>query len=303
MSKKVEKHLFIAVASVFLFITIILVVIYFTNEYNRFHFDIGYAFNFNSEKIASITSIELYSDLDMSAKTDSDFTELSFSGSSKSISKEILKIFNSQETKKYTKRSFDYDMAIVIDGVPEMLINTDKNYGFICMNNGIMYTFYFELAEDVKQMILSGCISGDKTESALIDFEYFYRGFTPVVSEQEDINFETILGTYLIKSEEDWQAFSGEFCPTAGAIETPDFSEKCLIVVSDICGSRAHENISREIGTVKVVDNEIIVTTKDSTSMSVYAINTNGIGHLFINVIVVDRSEIPENISNTFSKE
>ena len=33
MSKKVEKHLFIAVASVFLFITIILVVIYFTNEY------------------------------------------------------------------------------------------------------------------------------------------------------------------------------------------------------------------------------------------------------------------------------
>ena len=32
----------------------------------------------------------------------------------------MLELFNSQETKKYTKRSFDYDMAIVIDGVPDM---------------------------------------------------------------------------------------------------------------------------------------------------------------------------------------
>ena len=82
MSKKIEKNLFIAIASILLLIIVILVVMYFTNEYNRFHFDIGYAFNFNSEKIASITSVELYSDLDMTAKTDSDFTELSFSGSS-----------------------------------------------------------------------------------------------------------------------------------------------------------------------------------------------------------------------------
>jgi len=153
-------------------------------------------------------------------------------------------------------------------------------------------------------LLLSGCATGNnKAESVLIDFEYFYRGFTPVVNEQEDMDFDSILGAYLIKSEADWQSFSREFCPTAGALETPDFSEKCLIAVSDIYGSRAHENISREIGTVKVADNEIIVTTKDSTSMSVYAINSNGIGHLFINVIVVDRSEIPENISNTFSKE
>ena len=159
--------------------------------------------------------------------------------------------------------------------------------------------FYFSIC----LLLLTGCASNNKTESNSIDFEYFYRGFTPIVSEQEDMDFEAILGAYLIKSEADWQTFAAEFCPMAGALEMPDFNKKCLIAISDIYGSRAHENVSREIDTVRVADDEIVVTAKDSTPMSVYVINSNGVGHLFINIIVVDKADVPENIRNTFNKE
>ena len=112
--------------------------------------------NFNSKKIASITSVELYLGIDMTAKTDSDFANISLSGSLKSVPKERLEIFNCQTLKKYTKRTFDYDIAFVVDGTPQILINSDKNYGFVSLNTeGIIYTFYFELSEDIKQMISS----------------------------------------------------------------------------------------------------------------------------------------------------
>ena len=107
-------------------------------------------------------------------------------------------------------------------------------------------------------------------------------------------------GTYLITNEYDWQVFTQNFCSFAGKFETPDFNENYLLIDSSLYGSSAGANNSHEIDKITIVDNEIVATLKVHTPMDIYAMNSDGLGHLFVNVVVVAREDITDDIKNIF---
>lgn len=72
------------------------------------------------------------------------------------------------------------------------------------------------------------------------------------------------------------------------------------LVSASLYGSTGAANTSHEIDTIKIVDNEIFATPKQHTVMDIYAMNSDGFGHLFLNVVVVSREDIPDGIKNVF---
>ena len=159
-------------------------------------------------------------------------------------------------------------------------------------------------------LVFSGCSStanntestASNTESEIdtIDFEYFFRGFSHASDKHKEYDFYDILGDRLITNEEDWYTFTNNFCSFAGKFSTPDFNEYYLLVNASLYGSSAGANSSHEIDTIQIVDNEIFATSKPHTAMDIYAMNSDGFGHLFVNVVVVSREDIPDDIKNVF---
>ena len=159
-------------------------------------------------------------------------------------------------------------------------------------------------------LVFSGCsstannaeiiASNIESEGDTIDFEYFFRGFSHASDKHKEYDFYDILGDRLITNEEDWDAFTSNFCSFAGKFSTPDFNEYYLLVNASLYGSSAGANSSHEIDTIQIVDNEIFATSKPHTAMDIYAMNSDGFGHLFVNVVVVSRADIPDDIKNVF---
>lgn len=157
-------------------------------------------------------------------------------------------------------------------------------------------------SEEVEQTDVSGdedTAIEESTEKKEIDFEYFYRGFTPVGAGIDDISqeeLEEILGGCLILSEEDWIAFEQKYCPPAGALSYPDFDEKCFYVEFCLYGAKSTFVTSSDIEAVEVQENHIYTRIVEDRTKDIWALNTNGIGHLFMNIIVLNRSDIPTDV-------
>lgn len=148
--------------------------------------------------------------------------------------------------------------------------------------------------------LLSGCTAWKAPEMQAdegIDFEYFYRGFTPL---KECDSAEKILGTVLIASEEDWNCFTQNYCEYAGFFAAPDFSEKYLVVSSRLYGAKSTANCSFEVDAVTIENDEICTLVKEASCKDIYCINKDGYGHLFLNVLVIEKSAVAGNIKNTF---
>ena len=158
--------------------------------------------------------------------------------------------------------------------------------------------------------VLSGCkplsnnaesIAGNtEQETDAINFEYFFRGFSHANDIHEEYDVYGILGDCLITREEDWYTFTNNFCSFAGKFSTPNFNEYYLLVNASLYGSSAGANNSHEIDTIQIVDHKIFATSKPHTSMDIYAMNSDGFGHLFINVVKVSRKDVPDDIQNVF---
>jgi hypothetical protein len=134
--------------------------------------------------------------------------------------------------------------------------------------------------------------TGDGTPIA---FERFYSGFTPIADGANIDRVENIAGrTPVFLSENDWNSFVREFCPVAGKFEAPDFETKCLLAVSGLYGSTPSANSSFAIDSICASEGAINV--KVNSGNPVYANNINGIGHLFVNVVLIDVNDLPSTI-------
>jgi len=152
---------------------------------------------------------------------------------------------------------------------------------------------------------ISGCNNSNENKSAngYVSFEYFYRGFTPITEETDVDAFNSVLGIKVILTESDWQDFARRFCPTAGSFSSPDFTKDCLIIDSSMYGSRASENVSCNIKSISDESDALVITYDENASERVYAINMNGVGHWFVNVVKVNKNDLPSNFdiySNIF---
>jgi len=150
--------------------------------------------------------------------------------------------------------------------------------------------------------ILAGCTTGavDLNVPSGIDFEYFYRGFTPLTEDSDMDAFCNVLGARVILTEDDWHDFAQRFCPTAGAFLTPDFSLECIIADSSLYGSRASENTSSTIEKIEIENNAIVITYGDDPYDRVYAINANGFGHWYVNIVKVASCDLPLDVEGVY---
>ncbi|MDR3309790.1 MAG: hypothetical protein LBS90_00380 [Oscillospiraceae bacterium] len=131
-----------------------------------------------------------------------------------------------------------------------------------------------------------------------IPFEYFYRGFTPVTDAPDVSAFEAASGVKLILTDAEWTDFGQKFCPTALAFAAPDFTKECLIAVGGLYGSRASENVSSDIKNITCEAGLFDITYDDGNQPErIYALNTGGGGHWFVNVLAVDKSDLPPDVT------
>ena len=138
--------------------------------------------------------------------------------------------------------------------------------------------------------------------SDCIAFDYFYRGFTPIMEDSDSEAFYSVLGARVILTEEDWRDFTQKFCHTAGSFSIPDFSYECLIIDSSMYGSRASENSSKDILKITVKDNIIAITyDEENTSDKIYAINMDGVGHWFVNIVRIKKTDLPFDVEGVYS--
>ena len=152
-------------------------------------------------------------------------------------------------------------------------------------------------------VVISGCSSPNRSKNTndSIAFEYFYRGFTPITEDTDVYAFNSVLGTKVILTEEDWQSFTQKFCPTAGTLSSPDFTKECLVTISSMYGSRASENASIDIESIVVNDGDLLVASGGDISKSIYAINISGVGHWFVNVVKINKNDLPNNVDGIFT--
>lgn len=143
-------------------------------------------------------------------------------------------------------------------------------------------------------------IEGERDDVHHIDYEYFFRGFLPLGEDYEymDELEDGMLGDCLIFSEEDWRDYAKKCCPVAASMPTPDFNEKCFYITWGLYGSRASANSSHDIEYVEVVDNHVSFMPTVQNDEIIYIENSHSTGHLFVNVIVLNRSDIPEHLEN-----
>lgn len=150
---------------------------------------------------------------------------------------------------------------------------------------------------------LAGCAgsAADNTEADSIAFEYFYRGFTPLVNADEIDGFRSVSGTRVILTEEDFYDFMGRFCPGI-AYYVADFPEECLITDSSIYGSAQSFNVSCEIKSITIDDNRVVVTVDDQQDLAerIFAINS-GFGHWFVNIVKVKRADLPPEVEGVYT--
>ena len=148
--------------------------------------------------------------------------------------------------------------------------------------------------------VFCGCSSNNRTDdngdNENVPFSYHYRGFTPIAEQSQISDFENILGYIIISTENEWVEFSQKYCPYAGFIDCPDFSKECLIVECSTHGAKPTASVLSVIENIKIEDKKIIVTLGKETNNNIYAINMDGVTHLAVNIIKVNKDYLPIDV-------
>jgi hypothetical protein len=147
--------------------------------------------------------------------------------------------------------------------------------------------------------------NGEALSADGIPFEYFYRGFTPVVSDSSAVygasEFEAVLGISVLLTEEDWLDFADRFCPFALHYSLPDFSRECLVAASGMYGSTASANSSFAIATISCADGALVMTADGAhPAERIHALTLNNIGHWFVNVVKIKKSDLPPEVKDVY---
>ena len=131
-----------------------------------------------------------------------------------------------------------------------------------------------------------------------IQFQYFYRGFTAV--SENNTTFNEMLGTHIIQTDANWHDFMGKFCPGIPYYIPVDFSSQCL-VAQVMNGAKPNYNESFDIKSITIDNSTLNIQGSFDTSTSVYALNPDGYENYFINIVVVNKSDLPSTISGIYT--
>ena len=131
-----------------------------------------------------------------------------------------------------------------------------------------------------------------------IDFRYLYRGFS-TISLDDMAAFEAFsgFGTKLILNEEDWSTFMGSYCPGIPYYDTCDFSKECLIA-SVIQGARPTYANSNTITRLSWGEDHFVFEYDNNPANYIYALNGDNGTHFYVEIIIVSRADLPDDIDN-----
>jgi len=144
--------------------------------------------------------------------------------------------------------------------------------------------------------------SNSVKNSSEISFNYFFRGFITLKNNQIEAYPHD---TFIIESEEDWHAFMDKYVPGIPYDLSVDYSKECL-VFSSVFPARPFYSIGADIKAFKMNDNELEPEYDDSTpngnSNGIYAQNIDDIMHCFVNIVKINKGDIPKSAKNIYHK-
>ncbi|MCL1858587.1 MAG: hypothetical protein FWF92_05075 [Oscillospiraceae bacterium] len=151
--------------------------------------------------------------------------------------------------------------------------------------------------------IFSGC-EKKSDDTGEIEFEYMYRGFTSVNEEEmsEEYGLFTMV-TYenalkIIFTIDDWGDFMGKYCPGIPYDIMADFQQgECIVV---IIGGPVKSNYTSSYYIDKITVNDSKLDIQGNYYERIYGLNKNGQIHFFLNIVVVNKNDLPQNLDDNY---
>lgn len=140
-------------------------------------------------------------------------------------------------------------------------------------------------------------------EMSSIKFEYFYRGFATI---QEKYMSKYPNGTFVILTEKDWGEFMGKYVPGIPYMIPIDFSKEGLVFNSLFPARPIYSDgtdIKRFIVDKKKLEPVYLEHRGIGISNGIYAQNVDGIIHVFVNIVKINKKDIPKYIVNIYHKK
>lgn len=133
------------------------------------------------------------------------------------------------------------------------------------------------------------------TENEGIPFRCLHRGFTPIqLADRESFDVFCTIGTKIILNENDWSAYMGTFCPGIPYFDSVDFSGECLLASVSFGAKPAY--IQADTITRLTVEEGHFVFEYDENAAQCLALNTNDTAHFYVEVLIINREDLPDNI-------
>lgn len=167
-----------------------------------------------------------------------------------------------------------------------------ENNPVYALNTGEYTHFYVEVIAISKES-RGTTPERTQTQSTGGNFETLYRGFTLVSLEDRD-TFDKFMqfGTQIIGTAEDCAAFLDFYCPGNPCDVSLDFSEECVIATIMLGAKPGYAMTHKSLG----IDPETGYLNIELDQLDpVYALNSGEYGHYFVELIKVNRSELPDN--------
>ena len=168
----------------------------------------------------------------------------------------------------------------------------DPEHYVYALNTGEYTHFYVEVIAISKEG-RDATPERTKTQPTGGNFETLYRGFTLVSLEDRD-TFDKFMqfGTQIIGTAEDCAAFLDFYCPGNPCDVSLDFSEECVIATIMLGAKPGYAMTHKSLG----IDPETGYLNIELDYLDpVYALNSGEYGHYFVELIKVNRSELPDN--------
>jgi hypothetical protein len=134
------------------------------------------------------------------------------------------------------------------------------------------------------------------SDSSNIKFQYFYRGFATIKENMIDTYPH---GTLVIQTDENWHDFMDKFVPGIHYDISVDYSKEYL-VVDVVFPAKSFYSIGADIKAFNINENRLEAEWIPS---GIYAQNIDGAFHCFVNIVKVNKSDIPKNIENIYHRQ
>ena len=111
------------------------------------------------------------------------------------------------------------------------------------------------------------------------------------------VSFDDVAGDRVILTEDDWHSFMEKYCPGIAYYNDVDFTSECLITITSMNAKPIYA-ISSPIRSINFENDTLHIEYSDDPSTYIYALNTDTVTHFFISVLIVNKSDLPNNVSD-----